>query len=172
MCCFVFLGHYPCVLKISCQHNPIVFWKGKNVQGYYLCLELCQETHALKMSPFSPTLCTWRGTNFPYYQNTLDIQMCLNEESSISSEEYLSLWFGKTSSLEVVVAVQQFMGMPQGLAAAFIFSQKYFSPFWKLVSFESPFDCHGFIFCCIFISKILGNFFFFFKIHGNKDSQF
>ena len=38
--------------------------------------------------------------------------MCLNEESSISSEEYLSLWFGKTSSLEVVVAVQQFMGMP------------------------------------------------------------
>lgn len=74
------------------------------------------------MSPFSPTLCTWRGTNFPYYQNTLDIQMCPNEEPSISSEEYLSLWFGKASSLEVVVAVQQFMGMPQGLAAAFIFS--------------------------------------------------
>lgn len=37
--------------KLSTQSQR-AFWKGKNAQEYYLCLDSCQETHALKMSLF------------------------------------------------------------------------------------------------------------------------
>lgn len=50
------------------------------------------------------------------------IYRSLGEELSISVQEYLGLCFGKTSSLEVVTAVQQFMGVAWSLAAAFMFS--------------------------------------------------
>lgn len=49
------------------------------------------------------------------------MQRSLDEELSVSVQEYLGLCFGKTSSLEVT-AVQQFMGVAWSLAAAFIFS--------------------------------------------------
>lgn len=49
------------------------------------------------------------------------IYRILDEKLSISVQEYLGLCFGKTASLEVVTAVQQFVGVACCLAAAFMF---------------------------------------------------
>lgn len=94
------------------------------------------------------------------------IYRSLDEEHSISVQEYLGLCFGKTSSLEGNSCATIYgRGMEPG-------SCFYVFPFWKLVSFESPFDCDGFIFWCRFISKTLSNLFFFFFFQDSWKQKF
>lgn len=151
--------------KLSTQ-SLRVFWKGKECSGVLPQPRALQETHALKMSLLHQLLVLGEEQIFltfgthKLYRDSWMRNVAYHPRNTLVFGLAKQITGGGNSCATIYRS-----GMKSGCCF-------YFFPFWKPVSFESPFDCDGFIFWCIFISKILGNLFSRFmetKIHGSDE---